>query len=362
MDFLFRWGWEPHFEMQLEPETDDSLQAARVVEVQKNKYRLESRQGPVWAELPGRFFHETGRSLEFPAVGDWVLADLTGGTGMISRLLRRKSALVRGQRDSNRRGDMASGQVLAANVDTVFITAVPDSSLSPNRIDRYCVLARGAQAWPVLLLTKSDLADTAEDAQRELERTFPQLDIIRLSAMTGEGISGLEPYLSPGRTVIVLGPSGSGKSTLINRLIGRATQATGSVREGDSKGRHTTTSRRLFRLPGGGLIIDTPGLRAIGLPGETGGVQDVFQQVELLAAQCRFADCSHQNEPGCAVLAAIESKELSPERLESYLKLAAESARLELRRDKAALNRKGKEFARMAKEVKQLSKRRFERS
>jgi ribosome biogenesis GTPase / thiamine phosphate phosphatase len=247
-----------------------------------------------------------------PAVGDWVA--LEGGT--VHTVLPRWSALTRV--DPSGAGD----QVLAANIDLVFITA-PADRISRARVERELSLAWDSGAQPVVVLTKADLA--GPELLALLKERLVGADIVPTSATTGLGIETLRSRLAPAQTAVLLGPSGAGKSTLLNALVGSEMQAVGAVRDGDHRGRHTTTSRQMVSVPGGGVLIDTPGLRSLAL-GREGGIAKTFADVGVLARQCRFADCSHQREPGCAVALAVSTGQLGPERLASYQKLQREMA------------------------------------
>ena len=248
-----------------------------------------------------------------PAVGDWVVV----AGGLLRDILPRWSAVTR--LDPSGEGD----QVLAANVDLVLITA-PADRLSAGRIERELTIAWDSGAQPLVVLTKADLVD--EDEVAALNERLVGVDLLRTSTKTGEGVDAVRAALQPHRTAVLFGPSGAGKSTLANALLGEERLATGEVREGDSRGRHTTTSRQMAVIPTGGVLIDTPGLRSLGLTGDGDGLERVFSEIEELAGQCRFSDCGHEVEPGCAIRAAIDSGDLDPARLASYRKLDRELA------------------------------------
>ncbi len=363
LEILHRLGWETSFSLQLEGPDDFLLKPCRIIAEQKIMYLAASEFGELSVSFPGRLRNRTAETEFRPTVGDWVLVDVGDGAGqgVIRKILERKSVVIRGQVDSNRRATVEAGrQVLAANVDTVFVT---DSltGLSPNRIERYLALAHEGGAWPVVLLTKADLCDEPEAVVAELQRRMPMVDIIPVSAREGQGMERLDDYLGAGRTVVLLGPSGVGKSTLVNSLLGEDVQAVGSVRAMDDKGRHTTTARQMFRLPRGALVIDTPGLRAVGLAEGPSGVNLTFEDVMLLAVDCRFRNCSHDGEPGCAVVAAVEDGRLDKERYANYLNLKREAERSGVRGDPLARKRENRRMGRMIAEVKQMDKRKFSR-
>jgi ribosome biogenesis GTPase len=253
------------------------------------------------------------------AVGDWVVVD----AGVVRDVLPRWSILARA--DLSGVGE----QVLAANVDIVVVTA-PGDRLSVSRVERELAIGWESGARPLVALTKADLAPAG--TEEELRRRLVGVDVVATSASSGLGVEALRAVLRPSRTAVFLGPSGAGKSTLANALIGDDVLPTGSVREGDHRGRHTTTSRQLLAVPGGGVLIDTPGLRSLGLTGDE-GIEQAFPEIDDLAAGCRFRDCAHGTEPGCAVLTAVATGVLDPARLASYQKLLAEMAAADRRND-----------------------------
>ena len=222
------------------------------------------------------------------------------------------------------KGKALDEQVIAANIDTVFVVHSLTNGPNLRRLERELVLVYESGAMPVVVLTKRDLAPEVDDAEDAVRSVAPAVDVIVTSGVTGLGLDALEQYTSGGRTVALIGASGVGKSTLVNRLMGAEVQDTGPVRRGDQRGRHTTTARELIPLSGGGVLIDTPGLRAVSLWDSDAGLSQVFGDIEALAAQCRFSDCAHRTEPGCAVLAAVERGELDADRFEHYVRLDQE--------------------------------------
>ncbi|MGB4580596.1 MAG: ribosome small subunit-dependent GTPase A [Coriobacteriia bacterium] len=283
-----------------------------------------------------------------PVVGDWVLLGGTESEPLVERVLERTTSIAR--RDPGR---AARVQVLAANVDVVLVTH-PLSDGAPNlaRIERELSLVWDSGSQPVVVLTKADLHPDLPAAVAAVEAAAPGVTVLTTSTVTGEGIEDIRSYLSGGQTIVLIGPSGSGKSTLVNALAGEDIQATREVRVSDHRGRHTTVSRELLQLPGGGLVIDTPGLRAVGMWDSADGVDQAFSDVALLAEGCRFRDCRHDGEPGCAVEAAVASGELPARRLESYRELRAEALFVGEQLDaRARLERKreGKQLARAIK-------------
>jgi ribosome biogenesis GTPase len=256
-----------------------------------------------------------------PAVGDWVVVR----SGELSSLLPRRSALVRGASDRGRDATVAHGaQVVAANIDSVFLVHAIDSPLRARRLERELVVVHDSGARPVVVMTKLDLVDDAEARLAPVRHTVGDVAVHAVSTITGAGLDVLEPAMQPGRTVALIGPSGAGKSTLINRLVGSELLATGEVRERDQRGRHTTVARELVLLPSGAILVDTPGLRSVGLWDADEGFEEAFADIEALASGCRFDDCRHRSEPGCAVLEAVSRGELDRERLDAYLRLDVE--------------------------------------
>jgi ribosome biogenesis GTPase len=255
-------------------------------------------------------------------------------------------------------GNPTEEQVLAANVDTAFIVTSLNLELSPRRLRRYVTMARSGRVTPVILLTKADLCADPETAVTEVAAATPGVAVHAMSAWLGQGLEALAPYLAPGKTCVLLGSSGTGKSTIVNHLLGEEALRVSPVRESDDRGRHTTTHRELLRLPGGALLIDTPGLREIQLwtDDEDGGLEQAFGDIASLATACRFKDCQHRTEPGCAVKAAVAQGTLEPGRLASHAKLQRELAFLERRQDKRAQSEHKKKYrsVNLAKRTQQI--------
>jgi ribosome biogenesis GTPase / thiamine phosphate phosphatase len=324
-------GWSEHFRTEFEPHAAAGLAPGRVAVQHRGVYVLATGEDEVEARPAGRLRFEG----ELPAVGDWV----AHGDGVIQAVLPRRTAFVR-----RAAGNETVEQVVAANVDTAFLVSSLNHDLNLRRLERYLALAWESGADPVIVLTKLDLADDPDGSIADVETVALGVPVHAVSAMTGEGLEELEPYLAPGRTVVLLGSSGVGKSTIVNALLGEERQAVKAIRESDGRGRHTTTSRELVALPGGGLVLDTPGMRELQLWDAGDGLAGTFADVDELAAACRFSDCSHETEPGCAVRGAVDS-----DRLESWRKLGRELQHLELKQDKRAKSEARKEWRRFSR-------------
>jgi ribosome biogenesis GTPase / thiamine phosphate phosphatase len=313
-------GWDADFEAAFAPFGAQGLVPARVATQHRGGYELLTADGePVGVPA--------GALAELPAVGDWVAAAAVPGEdkAVIEAVLPRRTAFTRTEPSSDAR------EVVAANVDTVFVTTAVGRDFSARRLERYLAAAHESGAEPVVLVNKAD-ADGADDALEQARAAAAGVPVHLISAKRGDGLDQLEGYLVAGRTVALLGSSGVGKSTLANRLAGEELLATGDVR-GDELGRHTTTRRQLVRLPGGGLLLDTPGLRELQLAGAD--LDETFPEIAALAPSCRFRDCSHTHEPGCAVRAAVDAGEIPRERYDSYLKLTTELSDLDERQRRA---------------------------
>ncbi len=329
---LARYGWTPAFEAHFAPHAKEGLVAGRVARDHQHIYRVYTASGEVLARVAGRLRHEAASAGEFPAVGDWVAMtpDSRDRRAVIQAILPRASRFTR-----KAAGETSAGQVVAANIDTIFLTQGLDDDYNPRRLERYLLLVSESGASPVVVLNKADLCDDLAARLAEVERIAPGVPVHAVSAKRHEGFDAILPLLVPGRTVALLGSSGVGKSTLINRLLGTDRLATRAVSADRSRGRHTTTNRELILLPSGALVIDTPGLREIQL-WEVASVEGAFPDIDELGAGCRFRDCRHDAEPKCAVRLAVAEGRLAAERLESYLKLGKEAAWLAERQDQAA--------------------------
>jgi len=315
---------------------------ARIAAEHRGGYEVWSEGGAGLARLSGRLSLELGGDL--PGVGDWVTLKAhpaPGQTTMIDRLLERRTVFTRGAA-----GRQSRGQVVAANVDVVFAVCGLDADYNVRRIERYLARIWASGAQPVVVLNKADVCEDVEERVAEVTISSMGVPVVAASALYARGLDGIGERLGRGITVAFVGSSGAGKSTLINALLEEDRMATGEVRERDGRGRHITTHRQLMVVPGGGLCIDTPGMRELQLIDED-GIGSVFPDIEQLASLCRFVDCSHTSEPGCAVLQAITEGDVAPDRLAHFLKLRAEARSCEVRSDERRRRRADRSFAKM---------------
>lgn len=343
-------GYSPHWQTLFEPFAGQGLAPARVIRSDRGSALIATPEGIVRGQPSARLSKAARGSADLPATGDWVAVQADDGLNvvLIEAVLERASAIARG--DPGKASDV---QVLAANMDTVFVVHPIAEPPNLRRIERELSLAWDSGAVPVVVLTKADLSADSEAARTATESVAPGVDVLVTNALSGESADLLLAYITGHRTAVLVGPSGAGKSTLINGLLGEQRQATRDVRVGDGRGRHTTVARELVQMPHGGVLIDTPGLRALGLTGSEDGIASVFPDIELLSESCRFRDCTHDHEPGCAVRAAVETGSLPPERLASYHKLLNEAQAAAARTDarlRAQRERKSKMISKAAKE------------
>jgi ribosome biogenesis GTPase / thiamine phosphate phosphatase len=314
-------GWTPALAETFSAHVSEGLIPARVALEHTHIYRVISAEGEMLARVSGRLRHQAKSRADFPAVGDWVAIEppMPGNEARIRAVLPRFSRFSR-----RAAGDPTEEQVVAANVNTVFLVSGLDGDFNPRRIERYLLVAWESGARPVVVLNKSDLVENPGTLIDEITRLAPEVPVHAVSSRVEGSVDVLRSYLGPGQTGALLGSSGVGKSTIVNSLIGHELLRTRDVRESDSRGRHTSTARQLVVLPDGSVLIDTPGMRELQL-WETGdALSGTFGDIDALAANCRFRDCTHQHEPGCAVRAASALGELGAGRLESYLKLRDE--------------------------------------
>ena len=323
-------GWDPGWAAAFLPHEAAGLRPARVVVAHRDAWLVALAEGERDAGVAGRLRYEALGPGDLPTVGDWVAVDGVERDGpvVIGAVLPRRSAFRRSAGDGRAGGGrLAAEQVLAANVDVALLVTGLDGDFNLRRIERYLTVAYAGGTTPVLVLNKADVDTDVAGHLLAAEAVAPGVRVHAISARTGRGVPELAAeHLRAGVTAVVLGSSGVGKSTLVNALLGREQQRTGDVREDDSKGRHTTTSRELLLLPGGGVLVDTPGIRALEVAGADDGLDDAFADIAELALGCRFNDCRHAGEPGCAVGAALADGRLDPIRLDSYRKLEREAA------------------------------------
>ncbi|MEZ8194180.1 ribosome small subunit-dependent GTPase A [Vibrio cortegadensis] len=304
-------GWQPVFQQQLTLEDYESNVIARITAHHRSSYTLATEQGEL--SLP---IHQNQPLM---TVGDWIILD---ANQQFLRLLDRQSLFSR-----KAAGSKVAEQYISANIDTVFIVVSLNNDFNLSRIERYLAMTNEAQVESVIVLTKADLCDDVEAKCQQVQNLDPMLMIESVNSLDHTSVQTLNAWCKLGQTVAFMGSSGVGKSTLVNTLMQSDDQETGGIREDDSKGRHTTTSRSLHCMPNGGLLLDTPGMRELQLADCADGVSETFSDIEALTKQCRFSDCQHQTEPGCAVQKALESGELEQRRLSNYLKLLREQAR-----------------------------------
>ena len=335
-------GYSPRWQALFAPHDSEGLAPARVIRGDRGSVLVATAEGVIRAVPSARLVKSAGGAADLPAVGDWVAVAVPDGAGaaLIEAVLARTSAITRTDP-----GGTSDVQVLAANIDTVFVVHPIADPPNLRRIERELSVAWDSNAVPVVVLTKADLSADSEAARAAVEAVALGADVLLVNGLAGDGIGPILAYLTAHRTAVLVGPSGAGKSTLVNALLDEQRQATNEVRVSDGRGRHTTVARELIQVPGGGVLIDTPGLRALGLIGSEEGIASTFPEIELASRSCRFRDCTHTDEPGCAVLAAVEAGTLPMARLASYHKLSAEAQVAAAKTDerlRAERDRKGK--------------------
>lgn len=332
---LADWGWTPYFTEQFKPWAKSGYLPARVIRGEKNYFRVWTERGELTVRFAGKLRHQADGRADLPVVGDWVVVEpQSEQRGVIQALLARKSFFARnlpGRRKGKGR-ERIEQQGIAANVDLVLIVCGLDRDFNLRRIERYLTLVSGSGAEAAILLNKADLCDDPQGYKSQVETIAAETPVHFFCAREPHQLDLLFSYLRPGRTLAMLGSSGVGKSTILNGLLGEQRQKVGEINETIGRGRHTTTHRELFLMPQGGILMDNPGMRELHLWGEEEDLAESFTDVEALAVDCRFNDCRHKSEPGCAVQQAVEAGKLSLERLGSYQKLKDELAQLQRRR------------------------------
>ncbi len=358
---IHSYGWSDALQRQFEPHSARGLIPGRVIVQQRGLYRLATEVGELAAEVSGRFAHEAGE-IGFPVAGDWAACAPRPeeGTATVHALLPRASLFVRRMAGPG----AVAGQAVAANVDLALLVASLNADLSPRRIERYLATAWESGARPLVVLTKADTCADVPARVAEIQAVAIGVEVYAVSAVTGEGLAEVAAHLAPGLTAVLLGSSGVGKSTLVNALAGETLMAVGGIREDDARGRHTTTHRELIRLPSGALMLDTPGMRELGLWDAEAGLGAVFgdveREIEALSADCRFRDCGHRAEPGCAVQAALADGRLDEGRFRSWLKLRRELAHQVRKEDPVAREAARKVWIQINKDQRRHPKRRWD--
>ncbi len=327
---LAQLGWNEQFDTHFAPYAGHGYIAGRVALEHKHMYRVYTESGEVLAEISGKMRHLASGREDYPAVGDWVVLSprFDEEKATIHAILPRMSKFSR-----KVAGATTEEQIVATNVDTIFLVNAVNNDFNVRRIERYLIMAWESGANPVVILSKADLCEDVDGFVKEVESVAFGVPIHVVSSLHDQGIDSVTPYLQGGKTIALLGSSGVGKSTLINRLVGEDVQRVNDVRKGDDRGKHTTTHRELLVVPGGGLIIDTPGMRELQLWEAGEGFHDAFEDIEELSKACYFSDCQHDREPGCAIQAARRDGTLDAKRYASYQKLQRELAHLARKED-----------------------------
>ena len=317
-------GFDNWFQDNVDPESLEELEIARVIAVHKDSYTITNGENNVFAELVGKIIYSASSPVDYPAVGDWVLAKFYDENtfSIIHEIIQRKSLLKR-----KTPGKKIDFQLIAANIDAAFIVQSLDNNFNLRRLERYLVMTNESNIRPIVLLSKSDLLTSDEVADRigDIHKIMPRLHVQPFSNENASGLKSVKDLLTPGLTYCLLGSSGVGKTTLLNNLIGESVFKTKSVREKDSKGRHATTYRQLIKLDGGAMVVDTPGMRELGNLSVETGLDETFAEITKLSRNCQFNDCTHVTEKGCAVLNAVENGDLSEKRYQNYIKMNKES-------------------------------------
>ncbi|MFC2134010.1 ribosome small subunit-dependent GTPase A [Bacteroidota bacterium] len=346
-------GWDESFDKSFEPFKEKGFDVGRISAENKNNYLVLTRHGEVYGEITGKLLFTSDDSSTLPKVGDWAAIQFYDDNelAIIHDVLPRRTKLSRKVSDKR-----TSEQVIAANIDVVFIINSLDERFNINSIERYLVTAYQSGAEPVIVLSKSDLCDDVEKKLTQVRKISGDAEVLPISSIEHKGVDEVKKFLRYGETVVFVGASGAGKSTLINALLGKELQAVKEVRSGDSKGKHTTTRRELIIFPEGGLLIDTPGLRELALWSADNGFAAAFSEIELLGERCRYADCTHTHEVNCAVKTAVEAGQIPEEQYNNYLKLKKELDYLEKRQDVNAAQEEKRKWRSIHKEMRHFNK------
>lgn len=354
---LIQYGWNQYWQEQYENfiEKGTDMEVGRVITAHQELYRVATNEGEVLAQLSGRLRYTGGIDGTLPTVGDWVVLQILQGEGkgIIHGIFPRRSKFSR-----KVAGTEVMEQVVAANFDTVWLLLALNQDFNLRRLERYLITAWESGAIPVVVLSKADLCTDVDVKVHQVEEVAVGVDVQVVSSYLDTGFEGLQPYIQAGKTVAILGSSGVGKSTLVNKLAEQELLRVQQIRDGDDKGRHTTTHRELITLPTGGMVIDTPGMRELGLWEGSTGIEHVFEDIAILAEACRFRDCHHQQEPGCEIQAALQDGRLSADRYASYLKLQKELAYVERQQNRQLQQVEKQRYKQIAKHIKQIGKKR----
>jgi ribosome biogenesis GTPase len=322
-------GLDDEWQRQFQPFADQGYALGRVAIQERNQYKVYSSIGLIDAQVTGKYLYTAETQADLPQVGDWVVMMLfeDEAKGVISECLPRRSKISR-----KAAGQRTDEQIIAANIDTIFIVTSADDNFNLRRLERYLLMVTSGKAEPVIVLNKTDLAESVESLIQEVRSIFPG-PVVPASALQKDGVEALRALIQAGKTFAFVGSSGVGKSSLINSLFGQELFLTQDIRRGDGKGRHTTTRRHMVILPEGGILVDTPGMRELQPWEGQFGTAETFSDFHHLARQCRFTDCSHRTEIGCAILEALETKSIEQDRYDSYMRLLKEQAFLENRKE-----------------------------